>query len=219
MSMSTRSLRRVGGAAGLGAAVLLLLQFVLVGAPPENDAPAAEIQRFLVDQRAGGLVSILLMALVVPLFIVFVSALWDVISEDVGIGLTAGALFAGVLFMLLELLAGALFFGIAWIDGVAEGMGTDVAQVGWNLANSLFAVAGPVASLFLVVLGIVGLRRGTAKWVAWLAFVATAALLVGTVGVAVPAFIAFNFIGSVLLAVWILVTSIRLLRGSFDDSR
>ena len=217
METSSHTARRIGGAAGLGAAVLLLVQFVMVGAPPENDAPVAEIQKFLLDNRTGGLASVVLGALVVPLFIVFGAALWDAVAERVGNGLTAGALLGGALFMLLELLAATLFFGIAWIDGAAEGLGTDVVQVGWNIVNVTFAVAGPLATLFLVVVGIAQLRQGTAKWTAWVAFLAAAVLLVGTLGAVFPALLGLNFLGSILLALWILVTGIRLLRGSFDD--
>ena len=216
METSSHTARRIGGAAGLGAAVLLLVQFVMVGAPPENDAPVAEIQKFLLDNRTGGLASVVLAALVVPLFIVFGAALWDAVAERVGNGLTAGALLGGALFMLLELLAATTFFGIAWIDGAAEGLGTDVVQVGWNIVNVTFAVAGPLATLFLVVVGIAQLRQGTAKWTAWVAFVAAAVLLVGTLGTVFPALLGLNFLGSILLALWILVTGIRLLRGSFD---
>jgi hypothetical protein len=118
--------------------------------------------------------------------------------------------------MFLQLVAGTVFWGIAWIDGVAEGLSTDVVQAGFNVVNSLFAVGGPLASLFLVVAGIATLRTGTAKWTSWLAFVAAAVLLLGTIGVVADALVAFNFLGGLLLALWILVTGIRLLRGSLD---
>jgi hypothetical protein len=205
------NVRGIGGWAGILAAVLLVASFLIIGEPPSADASADEIAAFLVDSRSVGLLSVLFAALALPLFAVFAGAIRESVSGTVGQGLAGAGAAGGVLFMFLNALVPAVFFGLAWQDGVVEGMIADIARAAWSVGNTLYAIAGPVAVLFLGVAALAGLRGAMSKWQSWAALVIAAVLLIGTLNLVNSELGVFGFFGSVLFAIWILATSIRML--------
>lgn len=210
---SSWSDRRIGGWAGIAAAITYAVSTVLPGSPPEEiDAPAEEIAAFMVDSRSSGLFALLLLSLSVPLFIVFAGSVRDRIAERVERGLADAGALSGVLFMVLSLVAAVTFFAVAWIDGRMEVMSPEVAQVSWNLANVLYAMANPLAALFVAVVGVAGLRGALRPWHAWSSLVVAVVLVVGVIGIVQPDLAMVAFLGLILFTLWVLVTSIVMVR-------
>jgi len=114
--------------------------------------------------------------------------------------------------MVLSLVAAVTFFGVAWIDGRMEVMSPEVAQVSWNLANVLYAMANPLAALFVAVVGLAGLRGALKPWHAWSSLVVAVVLVVGVLGIVQPDLAMVAFLGLILFTLWVLVTSIVMVR-------
>lgn len=205
--------RRLGGWAGLVAAVLFLVGTFIPGAPPDGwDAPADDIAKFMVDSRSGGLWALVAIALALPLFLVFAGAVRDRIAAQVEPGLARAGALSGALSMVFVLIATITIFGVSWIDGRVEQMSSDVAQVAWNLASVYFFSVNPLAALFVAVVGLAGLRGALGKWHAWVSLVVAAVTLIGVFGLVNSGLADIAFLGLLLVYVWILVTSIVMIR-------
>lgn len=189
----------------------------IAGAPPAIDAQAEEIKQYWVDNRGQLLVGALLQALGLPLFLVFVLALREALARGGDEGefwgriATAGA----IVTVTLATLGGALGLSIVWMEGFAEQAGDDAVRAVWN-AGTLPFVGASAALFSLVGAAAVAILRTRVlpRWTGWLGAVAAVVSLVSILGFVEPDLAMIGFLGFLLFALWVVTTSIAMLRGA-----
>jgi hypothetical protein len=190
---------------------------LIAGSPPGIDDPASEIREFWIDNRDQLLVGSLLQALALPALLVFVMALREVLARGGEEGtfwgrvLTAGAIIA----LALAAVGGAAGLSVTWTEGFPEDAGDDVVRAVWN-AGTLPFLAGGAALFAFVGAAAVGILRTKVLpvWTGWLGAIAALIALLGILGFLEPDLAMLGFLGFFAFAIWVVATSIVMLRGA-----
>ena len=209
--------KRSGAWAGIVFAVLYVVGVIMMGDQPDTtdkmkDSPKLAEAAWLKfyadgDNRAFILIGAFVLAAAVIALLVFASYLQDRLADDGASSTTTRLVFGGAVLFAAVTLAGTA--ALAWIPGAKE-FGDSPLPVGSiNYLSSQLGFAlmllggGAAAALFLVSAGWAATRVGTLpKWLAWAGVV---------IGVLLFFFGVF-FLPMALLVLWVLVTSIVLLR-------
>lgn len=195
---------------------MLVLQFVVVPAPPDFDADVTEIREYLVDNRSGILTTGLLQLLAVTFFGLFLVGLRDVIrrTED-GPYWSTVAVLGGVLLGATVLVAQSTYAAMVWVDGAAQDASDDLLRFAWSLSNVVFGVGAPGILLLTGTVAWVGIKEkavpAATAWVSALAAVVSAVGFIMQLGSDFGAFGIATFLGFVAFAVF---TAVPMARGS-----
>ena len=212
--MSSKSVQRIAAAGGIAYVVLSSVGQLLIqvgGMEPAFGAGAAEIVGFFESRdrasfQAGGFLSVLgAMA-----FIWFVASLWAALRRpEPGASTTAmAALGSGMVTAALQFAAG---FGWGLAIFRLDSLSADQARLLFDLGNYTFATLWvPMASMLLAA-GIGSMLEGVGlpRWLGWAGIVIAVGLIVAH---AFWASSAATFVPWTLTWVWIVVTSIVLIR-------
>ncbi len=178
----TRPLDRL--AAGLGI-VFVALQLgigAVIGGAPALDAPAAEIQTYLVDDGGNVLVAATLGTLSAFFFIVFLGTLRTFLRTAEGPpgSLSTVAFGAGLVTITLATTAGLPTVALAWNDTAAIA-DPGLVQAAWNLNTLALVPIGSSAGAFCLAAALIILRtRVTPTWVGWIGVLAGVVSVIAT---------------------------------------
>src|SRR5918999_312068 len=216
--MSARAWERVGGACGVLFFVVLLASS---GTPdtPDADDPSTQIAEELADDRTGLLFGVYLAGLASLLFLVFVAALWTRLrAREPERGPSLLVLLGGLGTTVLILASNGVTLAV--IEAADEGREPEAVRALFELDELFFLGLGWTSAAFYAGAALSGLMTGALPRVlSWLA-----ALLAVTFPVAYLGIFSESEDGGVLGAIffiallvnflWILATSIAMLRGS-----
>lgn len=201
---------RLGAAAGIAFAVLFVaVVFAMGSGLPGGDDTNQDIARYYTEQDRllNGLLSLYGLTLAGASFLWFLGSLRNRLrrAEEEPAGLASIVFGSGLIFV------GALFGAAAAAGAIASSveLGEEtqvqpvVASLGW-LASLLLLVPGMfAASIAIVATSVLALRTGVfPRWLAWMGF-ACAALLI---------LLGWAFMPMFVLPLWVLATSVALLR-------
>jgi hypothetical protein len=217
--MDDVSYRRLGGIAGIVAMVLLVVGFLLPGAPPKADDPATEFTSFLVDKRGALLAGTCLVGLGATSLLVFFSALRGLLDGGGrATGFARETYAAGVVTVTINLIGTAILAGAAFEVG---GLGDDVLNRALlDTAAEVFTMAGfPVALFFFASAAAASASAALPRWAVLTAYGVGVAQLVSTVAIfAGSGFFAaggaFAPLAFLIAAAWIIAVSVVMIRGA-----
>jgi hypothetical protein len=179
---------RTGGwdrlAAGLGI-VFVALQLGLgavLGGAPALDAPAAEIQSYLVDDGGNVLLAATLGTLSAFFFILFLGTMRTFLrtAEGAPESLSTVAFGAGLVTITLAITAGLPTVALAW-DDTAALADSGLVQAAWNLNTLALVPIGSSAGAFCLAAAVIILRtRVTLAWVGWIGVLAGVVSVIAT---------------------------------------
>jgi hypothetical protein len=206
--------RRLAGWAGVAFVVALGVQFALAPAPPDFDAPAAEIRAYLVDNRSGILGQGFMQLIAITFGVVFFVGLANRVRSA-----TDGELWGRVVIVAAGILAATVLVAQAgfnapvWIDGNAQTMSDDLTTTLWSFSYAVFAAGAPAIALLTGSTALAGFRgRVVPVWVSW---IAAAASVIALAAFSMQFGSDFGFFGLgafVALMVFALATSIAMIR-------
>lgn len=216
--MNEFSYRRVGGAAGIIAMVLLAVGFTLPGAPPQAADSAQTVTNFLVDKRSSLLAGAFLIGLGSALLLVWLSALRAHLEADGRDPVLPRAAFgAGVIAAALNLAGAALSAGTVF---EAAGMGDDTLnRAFFDTTTDLFTIGGfALAVLFAAASLSAAGTRALPGWATSTGLLVAFLQLVSAVGIfASSGFFAsggaFVFIAFIPAIAWVVAVSVVLMRS------
>jgi MFS family permease len=187
--------------AGIAFVALVAAGFITGGSSPDESASAREVISFYDDHEAVTVVAVVLIALSVPLVLVFAAAVRGALTQA---GASA-ARWGDAALAASALAAGGLLFaamtGFALVDGVQN----DYAPASMQAINGLSASSWV---MFVPGIGALGIAIGggilasniVSRWVGWLALV-----------IGLLCFVPFaSFFAFLLAVVWIPVVSVKL---------
>ena len=212
---------RIGAAAGIAFAVLLIVSFFIAGAPPHIDASTAKIVKYIEDHRKALLTGSMLNALAVLAFIWFLGHLRHVLQRAEGgvealspIVFASGVLASGIA-MLATLMQTALGFTVHTSEGLADvGMVRALFFANWLC----IACITLCAALFAGVTGLAMVRKElVSPAVGYIGLLSAVLMLGGGIaGLYLQTYNAFwaalPLVGTLLFALYILVTGVTMLR-------
>ena len=158
---------------GLGAAL---------GAAPALDAPAAEIQSYLVDDGTDVLVAATMGTLSAFFFILFLGAVRTFLRTAEGApgSLSTVAFGAGLVTITLATTAALPTVALAW-DDTAALADPGLVQAAWNLNTLALVPVGSSAGAFCLSAALIILRtRVTPAWVGWIGVLAGVLSVIAT---------------------------------------
>jgi len=217
-STNSARLDRTGALAGISFTVLGLAGAFSVPLPPAVDDPASEIRDYVVDHQTALGVSTVLYAASILAFVAFVAMVHRRLSASGRSPVAAGTfLVAGTACVTLGLLGSLIEASLVQRIGPVA----DPATVAtWFQVWDLVAFTGPPLAVSLAVAVAAFVLYGDRTFPRWLAPVAAATVILGTVGVVidlagdgvVPP--AFDLAGFLLANVWIVGISVTVLLRS-----
>lgn len=210
---------RLAGFLGIGFLVLFIASIVTQGETPMSSDPADEIRTFFVDNRDQYLISDFLIGIaLIFLFLPFAACLRSVLAQAEGEpGILSRLFFTGAIITLAVGAAGGTGWGtlaMAAGDETVDDSSIKLMMYAGDYAFSAiglgFALTALGASLVMIKTGVV------AKWVGYIGLVSVALNVIGSAwiidGDPEGAIAMFGWIGMLVVAVWILCTSVMLLR-------
>jgi hypothetical protein len=183
---NNRSIDVAAAWAGLVGVVLFVVGSLLAGSPPKPDASAAEITRFLVQQRSGLLQGTGLILASIPFFGCFVGIFTGVLHEaEGGRGTLARAATLGWTLQFAVVAIGILSQAALTWRGAA-GVDPHLVQFAYDLGTlSLYAVSATAVALAVGATSIVIFRTGVLpRWLVALGAVEVVLNLVELAGLA-----------------------------------
>ena len=212
---------RIGAAAGIGFAVLLIVSFFIAGQPPHIDASNAKILNFLGDHRAALLTGSMLNGVAVLMFLWFLGHLRHVLHRAEGgvealspIVLASG-ITAAVFGMMTTLLQTGLVMAAHTTDGAGD---AGAIRMLWIVNWVALAAVMLCVGLFAAVTGLAMVRKElVSPAVGYIGLVSTVFMWAGGIsGLYMETYNAFwafmPVIGTMLFALFILVTGVTMLR-------
>jgi hypothetical protein len=208
-----------GAAAGAAAVALYAVGSLVIGTPPEFDAPAAEVAAYLDEERSGIQVGSAIHALWAPLFVWFLATVASLTRAGGPGARRAGALAFGCgLGFLILFLADVTSLAVGALRpenmAAAPELAAALHDFSWlAMGMATFLVSGTLASFAVLAL------RDNAIWPEWLGWLAAIAALayalrVGTLFTTEGAFAADGVLGLYVPVIaaggWIVVGSVVL---------
>jgi hypothetical protein len=184
---------------------------------PDADDPTARIVTSIADDRTAHLVSVYLNGIASLLFLVFVGALWSRLRRaEADRGPSILVALGGVGTAVIILVANGVF--LALIEAADEGRALGAVRALFELDGVMFIVIGWTSAAFYLGAAISSLAtRSLPSWLGWIAAGLVVLFVVGFFGVFSRddqggALGAIFFIGILINFLWILATSIVMLR-------
>jgi hypothetical protein len=212
-----RDWQRVGAVSGIVFFVLVLTSFFTPDTPDE-DEPTAEIVSSIADDRSGHLASVYIGGVASLLFLVFVGALWSRLrAAEIDRGPSILVVLGGVGTTTIILLANSVLFAL--VDAADAGREPDAIRGLFELDQTLFLGIGWTSAAFYLGAALSSLATGSLpRWLGWVAAVIALLFVVGFLGIFSEsdeggALGALFFIGLLVNFLWILATSIVMLRS------
>lgn len=220
MTSGAWSARRIGGIAGIGFAILVVVLFLIGGDSPTFDDSAEKVREFFVDSDTTVHVTTWLGALTFVFFLLpFAAGLRTVLgaADPVEGQMLSRISYSAAVIAVAVGGAGSAYWEVL-SQGVAEDLSDDTlvalarfdtvsfaAVLPWALALFVFS-----ASVVIVQSGVVG------RWIGWLGILAALLLVVGTLWIFTEddesALAILVFVGLPLTVLWVLILSISMLR-------
>jgi hypothetical protein len=218
MTVADSKGRRADAATGIGAMVLIVVGFLLPGAPPTADDSIRKITSFFVDNRDEILAGNALVALGAALFLWWLGSLRSYLrAGEGGEGRLSAAAFGGGLLGVTMTVAGAAFFS-GTVFKVAKLGDPILNRVLFDIGGDLFAIAGVGFAVLLGAAACSAARSGALPpWAYWLGSVAAVAQLLSVAAIfASSGFFAaggaMGFIGFILAVVWVIAVSVLMIQ-------
>jgi hypothetical protein len=212
-----RDWQRVGAVSGIVFFVLVLTSFFTPDTPDEDD-PTAEIVSSIADDRSGHLAGVYIGGVASLLFLVFVGALWSRLrAAEIDRGPSILVVLGGVGTTTIILLANSVLFAL--VDAADAGREPDAIRGLFELDQTLFLGIGWTSAAFYLGAALSSLATGSLpRWLGWVAAVIALLFVVGFLGIFSEsdeggALGALFFIGLLVNFLWILATSIVMLRS------
>jgi len=190
--------RKLVPLSGIVAVVLIVLSFIVAGETPDTDDSIEEVVSFYTENDSDQMVGAVLLAYGALFFLIFATALRNVLrrAED-GAGASTLSFAGAILFV-----AGAtIFAGIGFgLGDAADTIDESSLQTLHVLNNDMFLTVAVGLFAFLLGTGIAVLRTGVLPgWLGWVAVVA-----------AVVAITPIFFVGFAVMGLWVLIVSVML---------
>jgi hypothetical protein len=184
---------------GVASVLLIVASFIVVGEPPDLNAPADEVVSFYTENDSSLQWGAALLALGAFFFMLFATTTASLLRRDPARGAVAAhfSFAGGILFAV----GATIFAGLSFTAGDAVGdVGPGTLQTLHVLEMDMFFTLAVGASAFLLGTGVGALKAGVLpSWLAW------AAIVIGVVAFTPAGFIAFMALG-----IWTLIVSIML---------
>jgi Domain of unknown function (DUF4386) len=213
-----RDWERLGAVSGILFFVAVLGSF-FTPETPDADDPTAEIARSIADDRTAHLLSVYLQGIASLLFLVFVGALWSRLRRaEPDRGPSILAALGGVGSALIILVSSGGF--LALIEAADEGREPAAVRALFELDEIVFIVIGWTSAAFYAGVALSSLStRSLPRWLGWTAAALAVVFVVGFLGVFSESdeggvLGVIFFIGLLFNFLWILATSILMLRAS-----
>jgi hypothetical protein len=191
-------MRRWLALCGVGAAILIVVSFLLSGPSPQDDASAAKVVSYFRDHLTVTRIGSLLLAIAAVLVVLFAARLRELLqSGGPGVGALPTAAFGGAVILAAgALLDSTVGFTLARAADRRFAGPAQTLNVVFN--NDFFVLTGGIAALLLAA-GIATVRRPVLpRWLGWAAIVIAILSLAGPLGL----------VGAILSIVWLLVVGI-----------
>jgi hypothetical protein len=218
MTVADAKGRRADAATGIGAVVLILVGFLLPGAPPTADDSIRKITSFFVDNRDEILAGNALITLGAALFLWWLGSLRSYLrAGEGGEGRLSTAAFGGGLLGVTLTVAGAALFS-GTVFKVAKLGDPILNRALFDIGGDLFAIAGVGFAVLLGAAACSAARSGALPpWAYWLGSVAAVAQLLSVAAIfASSGFFAaggaMGFIGFILAVVWVIAVSVLMIQ-------
>jgi hypothetical protein len=214
----TRDWERVGAVSGIIFVVVVIASF-FTPETPDADDPTSEIVSSIADDRSAHLLSVYLGGLGSLLFLVFVGALWSRLrAAEADRGPSILVALGGVGTAVIILVANGVF--MALIEAADESREPAAVRALFELDEVLFIGIGWTVAAFYTGAALSSLATGSLpRWLGWAAAALSVLFVFAFLGIfseddegGVLGFV--FFIGILLNFLWILATSIVMLRTS-----
>jgi hypothetical protein len=219
----TRDWERIGAVSGILFFAAVVASF-FTPETPDADDPTAEIASSIADDRTAHLVSAYLQGIASLLFIVFVGALWSRLRRaEADRGPSILVALGGLGSAIIILVSSGVF--LALIEAADEGREPAAVRALFELDEIVFIVLGWTSAAFYAGAALSSLStRSLPRWLGWLAAALAALFVVALLGVFSEdddggVLGAIFFVGILVNFLWILATSIVMLRASPEGSR
>jgi hypothetical protein len=216
--MSARSWERLGAVCGLLFFVVLVVSFSTPDTPDADD-PSTQIAEEIADDRTGLLFGVYLAGLASLLFLVFVAALWTRLrASELERGPSLLVLLGGLGTTLLILASNGVTLAV--IEAADEGRESEAVRALFELDELFFLGVGWTSAAFYLGVALSALATGALPRVlGWLAAVLAATFPIAFLGIFSESedggvLGAIFFIALLVNFLWILATSIVMLRGA-----
>jgi hypothetical protein len=173
---------RLGAGLGIVFVALQLGLGAVVGGAPALDAPATEIQSYLVDDGVNVLLAATMGTLSAFFFILFLGSMRTFLRAAEGApgSLSTVAFGAGLVTITLATTAGLPTVALAW-DDTAALADPGLVQAAWNLNTLALVPIGSSAGAFCLATAAIILRaRVTPAWVGWIGVLAGVVSVIAT---------------------------------------
>jgi hypothetical protein len=212
----TRDWQRIGAVCGVLFFVAVLGSF-FTPETPDADDPTAEIVSSIADDRSALLANVYITGIASLFFLVFVGALWSRLRQaELGFGPAILVALGGVGTATIILIESGLF--LALIEAADEGREPAAVRALFELDEVLFIVIGWTSAAFYIGVALSSLSTGSLpRWLGWIAAAIAAVFIVCYLGVFSEedeggVLGGIFFIGILVNFLWILATSIVMLR-------
>lgn len=209
------SWERYAGIAGI-LFVLALLGTFVTGSTPNPADPAGKVASSLAQHRSGELATVYIqIAAAIPLLI-FLTGLRSILHRGEGEPrvLTPLAFGAALLGIAIVLVSHGILGALAAF--VVKGSSADVTRALYAVYQGVFIISDFFLGAFLLAASLVMIRsRIVPGWLGWIGIVGGACLVLNTFSFSNPQSILglLGFLGFILMLLWVLITSIFMLRG------
>jgi hypothetical protein len=208
---------RVGAVSGILFFAAVVASFFTPETPAADD-PTAEIARSIADDRTAHLVSVYLQGIASLLFLVFVGALWSRLRRaEADRGPSILVALGGVGSALIILVSSGVF--LALIEAADESREPAAVRALFEIDEIVFIVIGWTSAAFYAGAALSSLATGSLpRWLGWTAAALAVVFVVAFLGVFSNdddggVLGAIFFIGLLVNFLWILATSILMLRA------
>jgi hypothetical protein len=212
-----RSWERLGAVSGILFFVAVIASF-FTPETPDADDPTAEIASSIADDRTAHLISVYLSGIATLFFLVFVGALWSRLRRtEAERGPSVLVALGGVGSAMMILVANGVF--LALIEAADEGREPAAVRALFELDEIIFIGIGWTSAVFYLGAALSSLATASLpRWLGWIAAGLAALFVVAFLGVFSTddeggVLGAIFFIGILVNFLWILATSIVMLRA------
>jgi hypothetical protein len=219
----TRNFERLGAVSGILFFALVIASFFTPETPDEDD-PTAQVVSSIADDRTGHLAGVYIGSVASLLFVVFVAALWSRLrSAEADRGASILVALGGVGSAVIVLVANVVLFAL--VEAADEGREPAAVRALFQLDQSIVLAIGWTSAAFYLGVALSSLATGSLpRWLGWLAGLLAVVFVVGFLGIFSDedeggALGAVFFIGIALNFLWILATSIVMLRAKPPAAR
>jgi len=216
----TRDWERVGAVAGILFFVAVVANF-FTPETPDADDPTAQIVSEIADDRTGLLAGVYLLGLGSLLFLVFVGALWSRLRRmEVERGPSILVALGGIGTAVIVLMAAGVLLAV--VEAADEGREAASVRALFELDEVLFIVLGWTSAVFYAGVALSSLpTRSLPAWLGWIAAALAVVFPVAFLGVFSEddeggVLGVIFFIGLLVNFLWVLATSIVMLRPAAE---